>query len=84
MWDSMRKRRVSASVVTTGAAISIGALAYNKREGSKVDNAKWFMSSLIALAIYDFGSDINLSIQIFTDDQPLFVEFMNVKKLREM
>ena len=55
----------SIGIVSAGACASLAAFAFNKMPNEKVDNAAFFVPFLISLNMYDFISDINLSIQIF-------------------
>lgn len=51
--------------MSIGVMVGIAIFVYNKLKSTKVDIAKWAAPLFIALAIYDFISDVNLSIKIF-------------------
>ena len=59
---------VSVIIAGVGVLTSLAAWAFNKLR-IKGDNAKWFRPCLVALGVYDFISDINLSIQMWNHDQ---------------
>eukprot|EP01084_Bolivina_argentea_P182145 314516_1 len=69
---------VSVVIVTIGAIVSSLAFIYNKMESSKVDNAAFWMPILVALNMYDFLSDINLSINMFTKAAETQISLNNV------
>ena len=56
---------ISIIIVSIGTITSILAFIFNKIPTTKIDNAKFWIPLLICLGIYDFISDINLTIQIF-------------------
>eukprot|EP01084_Bolivina_argentea_P219476 372232_1 len=46
--------------------ISLTALMFNKKQNSKIDNADWLIAILFGLQVFDFFSDINLSIEMIS------------------
>ena len=60
---------LSIVIVSCGLLASAAAFIYNNLKSTAVDNAKYFTPFLITLAVYDFISDINLSLQIYGNDE---------------
>ena len=56
---------LSVVIGIIGVIVSFAAFVHNKHQNKKVDNAAYVVPLLVALNIYDFISDINLSIEIF-------------------
>lgn len=51
-------------LIAVSALISLFALVMNKLPNSSIDNAEWTVAVLFGLQIFDFLSDINLSIEL--------------------
>ena len=51
-------------MLAISAMISVIALAMNKRSNSKIDDADWIAPFVFSLQIFDFISDLNLTIEI--------------------
>ena len=68
---------ISIVVMVSASIVSAGAFSFNKMNYTKVDNAAFYTPILVALGIYDFISDINLSIQIFYH-QDLIINITNI------
>ena len=59
---------VSAALILSGFAVS-GYIKYqNKKQDSKIDNAKYWVPVLFIFQMYDLLSDINLSYDILTNE----------------
>jgi len=63
---------VSGFILAVGFFTSFGSFIYNKKSGTKVDNANFMAPMIVCLNIYDFVSDINLSIDIFLNELTIF------------
>ena len=68
---------ISILIVSVGIVISFAAFVFNKLDMTKVDNAKYFMPALVALAVWDFVSDIILSIEI-SKNEKLLISMANI------
>eukprot|EP01083_Nonionella_stella_P019334 53772_1 len=60
---------LSIVIVSIGAVISVAAFAFNKASSTKGDGSSFMVPLLVSLNIYDFISDINLSISIFKNER---------------
>eukprot|EP01083_Nonionella_stella_P185690 677691_1 len=58
---------VSVAIVFAGFLCSLYVKWSNGKKDAVVDNAKWIAPTVLALQIYDFISDINLSYDILTN-----------------
>eukprot|EP01084_Bolivina_argentea_P301772 520705_1 len=61
---------LSTVIIGLGALCSLAAFIVNKKGGTKVDNSAFYVPILVALNIYDFISDVNLSVQILQNANP--------------
>eukprot|EP01084_Bolivina_argentea_P046611 85831_1 len=52
------------TVIVCCAIISLAALLFNIKEGTKVDDAIWISVFLFGLHIFDFYSDVNLTLEV--------------------
>ncbi len=63
----------SIVIVSIGFCVSVAAFIVNQAPCLKgTDNSRFMVPLLVALGVYDFISDINLSLQIFRHEQTEF------------